>query len=44
MDPYEFVQDHICSIKNYDCCEDNCENCNGRKSIEDVVDALDSID
>ena len=41
LDPREFVNDHICSIRNYyNCCEDTCENCPGLTHIQDILVAL----
>ena len=27
IDPEEFILENVCSIKNYDCCNDNCGQC-----------------
>lgn len=36
LDPKEYVKDQICSIKNYNCCEDIYENCPWLTNIQDL--------
>ena len=42
-DPEEFILEHICSIKNYDCCNDNCGQCCNFKNIEDILIVLEGV-
>ena len=39
-DPEEFILKNVCSIKNYDCCNDNCGQCCNFKNIEDILITL----
>ena len=39
-DPEEFILENVCSIQNYDCCNDNCGQCCNFKNIEDILIAL----
>ena len=42
-DPEEYTLENVCSIKNYDCCNDNCgQSCNFRK-VEDILIALEGV-
>ena len=43
IDPEEFILENVCSIKTYDCCNDNCEQrCNFRNT-EDILNALEGV-
>ena len=39
-DPGDFIQENVCSVKNYDCCSDTCENCTNHETIHDVLVAF----
>ena len=43
IDPEEFIPENVCSIKNYDCCNDNCGRCCNFRNIEDIVNALEGV-
>ena len=43
IDPEEFILENVCSIKNYDCCNDNCGQCCNFRNIEDILNALESV-
>ena len=36
-DPEKSILEIVCSIKNYDCCNDNCGQCCNFRNIEDVL-------
>ena len=38
IDPEEFILENVCSIKNYDYCNDNCGQCCNFRNIEDIND------
>ena len=40
IDPEEFILENVYSIKNYDCCNDNCGRCCNLRNIEDILNAL----
>ena len=33
--PEEFIQENVCSIKNYECDNDSCEHCSNNNNIRD---------
>ena len=39
VDPIDFISKLVCSIKNYQCCDDDCNNCPNNLVVE-VVDFL----
>ena len=41
--PEEFIVENVCSIKNYDCCNDNCGQCSNFRNIEDILIALEGV-
>ena len=43
IDPEEFILENVCSIKNYDCCNDNCGQCCNFRNIEDILNALEGV-
>ena len=42
-DPEEFILENVYSIKDYDCCDDNCGQCCNFKNIEDILIALEGV-
>lgn len=40
----EFIQENVCSIKNYECCNDSCEHCSNTNNISDVLNVLEDVD
>ena len=42
IDSEEFILENVCSIKNYDCCNDNCGQCCNFRNIEDILNALEA--
>ena len=42
-DPEEFILENVCSIKNYDCCNDNCGQCCNFRNVEDILIALEGV-
>ena len=43
IDPEEFILENVCSIKTYDCCNDNCEQCCNFRNTEDILNALEGV-
>ena len=43
IDPEQFIIENVCSIKNYDCCNDNCGRCCNLRNIEDILNALEGV-
>ena len=43
IDPEEFILENVCSIKNYNCCNDNCGQCCNFRNIEDILNALEGV-
>ena len=41
--PEEFIIENDCSIKNYDCCNDNCRQWCNFRNIEDILNALEGV-
>ena len=41
--PEEFILENVCSIKNYDCCNDNYGQCFNFGNIEDILIALEGV-
>ena len=42
-DPEEFILENVYSIKDYDCCDDNCGQCCNFKNIEDILIAFEGV-
>ena len=42
-DPEKFILENVCSIKNYDCCNDNCGQCCNFRNAEDILIALEGV-
>ena len=42
-DPEEFIIENVCSIKNYDCCNDNCGHFCNFRNVEDLLIALEGV-
>ena len=40
IDPEEFILENVSSIKNYDCCNDNCGQRRNFRNTEDILNAL----
>ena len=40
----DFVSSIFCSVKEYDCCNDSCQNCPGKALLEDTIQFLNSSD
>ena len=43
-DPDEFIPENVCSIKNYECCNDSCEHCSNTINIRNVLNVLEDVD
>ena len=43
-DGIEFVSSVVCSVKDYDYCNDSCENCPGKDTVADVTEFLRTSD
>lgn len=43
-DSEEFIRENVCSIKNYECCNDSCEHCSNTNNISDVLNVLEDVD
>ena len=44
MDPEKFISQIVCSVKEFTCCNDQCEECSRENVIiEDVSKALNGI-
>lgn len=42
-DSEEFIRENVCSIKNYECCNDSCEHCSNTNNISDVLNVLENV-
>ena len=40
INPEESILKNVCSIKNYDCCNDDCGQCFNLRNNEDILIAL----
>ena len=36
-DAVDFVSSVVCSVKEYDCCNDSCQNCHGKPMLEEII-------
>ena len=43
IDPEEFILENVSSIKNYDCCNDNCGQRHNFRNTEDILNALEGV-
>ena len=43
-DAIDFVQNIVCSIKEFNCCNDACTNCIDSTNIEEILQVLQGID
>ena len=43
INPEEFILENNCSIKNYDCCNNNCGQCCSFRNIKDILNALEGV-
>ena len=43
-DAADFVSSIACSVKEYDCCNDSCQNCPGKAMLEEIIQFLNSSD
>ena len=43
IDPEEFILENVSSIKNYDCCNDNCGQRRNFRNTEDILNALEGV-
>lgn len=39
-EPEEIIQENVCSMKNYYCCNDSCEHHSNTNNIRDALDVL----
>ena len=43
-DAIDFVQNIVCSIKEFNCCNDACTNCIESTNIEEILQVFQGID
>ena len=43
-DAIDFVQNIVCSIKEFNCCNDACRNCIESTNIEEILQVFQGID
>ena len=42
-DPEKLILENVCSIKNYDCCNDDCGKCCNFRNVEDILIVLEGV-
>ena len=44
MDTESFINTIVCSIKNYQCCIDECSNCKENEELNEIISTIQSFD
>ena len=34
----------MCSVKNFDCCSNDCDNCQEKEFANEIIEVLDAVD